>query len=162
MKKTLTPLAGIVFLISILIAGGCKASGAGASEDMDKIEINCKAVDVKGEMHFIIYDLNDTVEVIVNHTKDNVVANLTTYVKPKTKVIWTWVPDSEIDEFLKIKPKKYGDIIDKDPEKISGTQKFKLTIPKNAPVPSPEEKYEILFLNLDGDTITIDPYLRIR
>ncbi len=128
---------------------------------MEKVEIYCKAFEKNGVMHFEMYDSNDTKKVVANLTKDKLVANHTTDVMPKTQVTWEWTSDSKIEEFVRIGPKKPGKIIDKDAEKISGSKKFKLKIPRKAP-PDTTEKYDIIFVGLDGDTVTIDPYLRTR
>jgi plastocyanin len=158
MKKILTHLTGIGFLIAILIAGGCSA------EDK-KVNIYCKAVNIDGALQFEMFDSNDGKKVIAKPSKEDptkFVANDTTEVMPGTKVTWEWTSDSDIQEFLKIKPKKHGNIFKKDPEKDPETNKYKLRIPNDAPEPSPEEKYDIIFLDWNGNTVTIDPYLKIR
>ena len=160
MKKILTFLAGIVFIITILVAGGCKsASNNNDPEDKKNVKIYCKAFKENGVLHFEMYDSTDTKRVVANLTKDKLVANHTADVKPGTKVTWSWTNDSEIMEFVRIGPTRKGDIIDKDAEKISGTKKLRLEIPKDAT--EGKEKYDIVFVGWDGDTVTIDPYLKI-
>jgi hypothetical protein len=60
---------------------------------------------------------------------------------------------------VRIGPKKKGDIIDKDAEKISGTKKLKLDIPKDAT--EGKERYDIEFFDKDSILHIVDPYLRI-
>ncbi len=160
MKRILILLTGIMLLIAVLAAGSCAAPGAVPPEDKKNVEIFCKAFEINGVLHFEMYDSKDTTKVVVNLTKDKVVARHTTDIQPKTKVTWIWVKDSEIQEFVKIGPKKYGKIIIKNAERVPDTKKLRLKIPKNAPWDS-KEKYDIVFVDLVGDTVIIDPYLRI-
>ena len=162
MKKILTHLTGFVLLITILVAGGCSSTSNNENpKDMGKVKIYCKAFEKNGAMHFEMYDSNDAKKVVANLTKDKLVANHTTDIMPGTKVIWMWVPDSEIQKFVKIGPQTPGEIITRKARKILFTKKLKLKIPRKAP-PDKTEKYDIIFVGLDGDTVTIDPYLRIR
>ena len=152
MKKIFALLTGIVFTSTILVAGGCKpASNNDDPKDSKKVEISCKAVEKNGEIQFEMYDSNEPTKVVSDLTSD---------VAPGTKVIWMWVKDSEIQEFVKIGPKKPGKIITGNAKKISFTKKFMLKIPKKATKGT--EKYDIVFLDGDGNTYPIDPYLRIR
>ncbi len=155
MKKTLTFLTGILLLITILVAGFKPANDnddSNVSQDSKKVEIHCKAYVKDGVMHFEMYDSNNPT--IVGD-------NITTDVEPGTKVTWIWLPDSEIQEFVKIGPKKTGPIMTGNAEKVLGTKKLQLKIPKKAPIPSAKEKYDIVFKDKDGNIHPIDPYLRI-
>lgn len=156
MKKIHSLLTGIVLVIAILLAGGFKpATGnedANDPENLKKVEIYCKAYEKNGVMHFEMYDSNNP-----NVKGDNI----TTDVMPGGKVTWIWTPDSEIQEFVKIHPKKAGPIMTGNAAKVPGTKKFQLKIPKKAKIPSPKEKYDIVFKDKDGNDYPIDPYLRI-
>ena len=155
MKKTLTFLTGILFLITILITGFKPANDnddSNGPEDLKKVEIYCKAYVKDGVMHFEMYDSNNPT--IVGD-------NITTDVMPGAKVTWIWLQDSEIQEFVKINPKKAGPIMTGNAKKVSGTKKLQLNVPKKAKIPSPKEKYDIVFKDKDGNIHPIDPYLRI-
>ena len=165
MKKILTFLTGIVFVITILVAGSCSQKpGVSPGEDKGKVEIHCKAVEINGEMQFEMWDSNDNTKVVAKLcTDDNtkLVADDSTDVEPGTKVVWMWVQESEIQKFEKIGPQAPGQIITGNAKKILFTQRFSLKIPKKAPKPSEKEAYDIKFVDKDGKTWTIDPYLKI-
>jgi hypothetical protein len=153
MKKILTLLTGIVFLIAILIAGACRSDEPKGPKEVYIYLM--KASEQNGTMHLKMYDSNDTTIVIVD--------TLVTDVQPGTKVIWTFVKDSGIKKVEKIGPKNGSGnkIIKRDATRILFTKKFKLKIPKDAPIPSEREKYDIVFVDKGGNTWKIDPYLRI-
>jgi hypothetical protein len=154
MKKILAHLTGIVFLITILIAGGCNQEpGAKPAEDKKKVEIYCKAIEIDGKKHLIMYDSKDLYNVVVD--------SLVTDVKPGTRVIWKLVQGSGIEEFVKIGPKNPGQIMTGNAEKVFLTKKLKFKIPKEAPIPSEREKYDIKVKDIEGNIWEIDPYLRI-
>lgn len=164
MKKILTLLTGIVFIITILVAGGCgnadrqnKAASTGddpgvTETDTTRVEIYLKAILLDGSMHLEMYDSKKP--------KCEVVDNLVTVVYPGYTVSWKKATDSEIDEVLYIRPvKENGGIFPEDAMEDKGL--FKLIIPPNAPYDS-IEKYEIVFkAKKDTTTWIIDPYLRI-
>ena len=155
MKKTLAFLTGILFLITILVTGFKPANDnydTIVSQNEKKVEIYCKAYVKDGVLHFEMYDSNNPT--IVGD-------NITTDVEPGTKVTWTWLPDSEVQEFVKIGPKKAGPIMTGNAKKVPGTKKLQLKVPKKAKIPSPKEKYDIVFKDKDGNIHPIDPYLRI-
>ena len=162
MKKFLILLTGIVFLTTALVAGGCSSTDdPGLLEDLDKVEIYCEIVETGGAMHFIIYDSNDTIDVVINPANSKVDADLETIVEGKTKVTWIWTDHSEIDKFVKIGPiHPNGKIIPGNAKRVPFTNKLRLKIPKDATTGS--EEYDIQFVDTDGDTVTIDPYLKIR
>jgi hypothetical protein len=149
MKKNLTLLTGIVFLITILLAGACSPA---KGKEPKKVKIYVQAYEKDGKMHLKMYDSNDPSIVVIDtlHTK----------VWPGTKVIWKLVKDSGIKKLEKIGPKAPGRVINKDAKKIPGTKKFQFKIPDNAP-DNTEDKYDIKFTDKNGDSYTIDPYLRI-
>ena len=149
MKKNLTFLTGIVLLITFLVSGACNSA---KENDFKRVIIYLQAHETNGGKHLKMYDSNDKTIVVVD--------TLHTEVRPGTKVIWKLVKDSGIEKVEKIGPKNPGEIIIKDATRILFTKKFKLKIPKKAT--SGEEKYDIKFKDMDGNTVPIDPYLRIR
>jgi len=149
MKKILTPTV-IVFLITLLFAGGCSSPQPLTPA---KITIYLKVIEINGEKHLEMYDSYDITNAVVD--------TLTTDVWPKDKVIWVPLDGGGIKKIKKIGPEKKGKIIDKDARKMLFSKKFKLKIPKDAPIPSAKEKYDIVFEDKDGTTWPIDPYLRI-
>jgi len=155
MKKNLTFLTGIVFLITILVAGGCESAttndDSNGSKDLKRVTIYLQAHEIDEEMHLKMYDSNDLDKVVVD--------TLHTVVQPGTKVIWKLVKDSGIEKVEKIGPTNEGEIIIEDATKIIFTKRFKLKIPKNA-TPG-EDEYDIDFKAEDGKTWKIDPYLKI-
>lgn len=153
MKKNLTFLTGIAFLIAILVAGACTPPEGDDDplQNMKKVQISCKAVLIDGKLHFEMFDSNDPS--IVN-------GSLVTTVAPKTKVTWVWTTDSKIQEFVKIRPEHPGNkIMPGDAKKVLFTNKLRHKVPGDAT--TGEAKYDILFLNMEGDTVVIDPHLKI-
>lgn len=172
MKKILTHLTGIVFLITILTAGACnrgkKADDSKSEENgsREKVEITCKAVKTNGGLQFEIRDSNnEDLVVVAKFTKgDNkkFVADLETEVDPKTNVFWKWDAESDVDEFVKISPRHpNGKIMPRNAEKVPGSNQLKIKVPENGTVPGDKEAYDIIFLDWNKDTVTIDPYLKI-
>ena len=151
MKKISTHLTGTVLLVAVLIAGGCKK--ATGQNNLKKVDIYCKAVIVDGTIQFSMYASNDPT---------NVGSDIVTNVEPGTRVTWLWTEDSEIQKFVKIVPQNTGRIMPGPAKRVPLTQKLRLKVPNNAPVPSPQEKYDIEFVDEDGHTWPpIDPYLKI-
>ena len=175
MKKILTHLTGIVFLITILIAGGCGSATENDSQtftdptvpkvptvttdqtvpdEVDTVTIYLvKAFEENGKKHLKMFDSNDPNIVVVDTL-------LVTDVKPGTKVIWTFLEGSGIEKLKKIGPEKTDAIIIRDAKKILFKKDFQLKIPNSAK--PGQEKYDIVFEDEDGNTVPIDPYLRIR
>ncbi len=119
MKKILTHLTGIVFLITILVAAACSSEPSTQSlQEKKNVEIYCEAIEIAGAMHLRMYDSNDKSKIVID--------TLHTDVKRGTKVIWRWVQDSEMQEFLKISPKKPGKIMKNDAKKIHGTKEISI------------------------------------
>ena len=111
-----------------------------------------------------MYDSNDDTKVTALPSEDDktkLVASHYTEVEPRTKVKWIWTPDSEIKNFVKIGPITPGAVIPGDAKRVLFTKKRRLKIPSNAPS-NTEQEYLIEFLDEQGKTITIDPYLKIR
>jgi len=152
MKKILTLLAGIVFLTSILVAGGCgSAEVPKPLQNLDVVVIYVKAIQINGENHLEMYDSNDSTKVI---------DTLVTDVKPGTEVFWVLAPSSGLEKVTKIKPKNPGGSIIPAPTGLFPTNQKKLKVPNNA---NPgEEGYLIRVKDLEGNRWEIDPYLRIR
>ena len=155
MKKILTHLIGIVFLITILIAGACSPEGNNGKLQvgLEEVSIYLKAHEIDGKMHLKMYDSNDPTIVVVD--------TLHTYVRDSTLVIWRLADQSGIKKILKISPKNgRGNIIIRDARGFLTSQKKKLKIPDKQ-TPDDEEEYLIKFKDSDGNPHTIDPYLRI-
>ena len=176
MKKNLTFLTGIVFLITILLVGSCNSTvkkdeaEKRNTELLDslllaskKIYITCKAVEAEdGSLQFTMADKDDIV-VATPDPEDpyKFFAALITEVKAKKRVIWQWAKSSQVEEFLVISPKETGGNImpgDAEPLEKESRKKFKYDIPDDAK--EGEEKYIIQFIWKE-DTVTIDPYLEI-
>jgi len=154
MKKILTLLAGIVFLIIILVAGGCNPAVPPSVDGPKEVKIYLKAIEIAGEMHLEMYDSNKPKRIVID--------TLETRVNPGDTVVWKLKLLSGIKEIDKIGPKTPGKIINKDAEKIPGTKKFGLKIPDDAPIHSEREKYDIVFVDKKYNIAwPIDPYLRI-
>ena len=150
MKKTLKLLTGIAFLIAILAAASCSKPGA--------VKIQCNAVEVGGELVFTIYDADSTVVATPTMDPAKFVADLITDVEPGTVVFWEWDEDSEVDIFVNVAPPAPGKIFPGPANPSHDGKKFKLVIPGNAPEGT--EAYYIEFV-WKGDTVTIDPHLRV-
>jgi len=155
MKRILTLLTGIVFLITILIVGGClkacKQNGSTKVEnDSTKVEIYLKDTLIDGRMHLKMYN--------AKHPDKKVVDSLYTDVYPGYTVIWKKAVDSEIKKVNHIRPiEEGGKIFSKDAIEDRGLYKY--IIPSDAP--SGTEKYEIVFTDKNDTIWCIDPYLRI-
>ena len=164
MKKNLTLLTGIVFLITILLAGACsnrekEKSSTGeenapeeVKDDSTKVDIYLNAILIDGSMHLEMYDSKKPGCVVID--------GLVTVVYPGYTVTWKKVQHSNIDKVLDIRPindlgKIFGDGIKEiEPESL-----WTLKIPDVGPG---IVKYEIVFtVNKDTTTWTIDPYLKI-
>jgi len=170
MKKNLLFLTGIVFLITILVAGGCKTSPepralvGGYSDDPTAKHIRLKDSLIDDTMHLFMYDKKSECGVIDDHL---------IVVKRNHTVKWKNAKDSKIEAILYIRP--VGDstfwgaapVIDRT--EADSTEFFsinrgvlKLVIPDSATLDT-LVKYEIGF-TVQGykDTVfCIDPYLKI-
>ena len=179
MKKNLTFLTGIVFVITILIAGACGSAPENDSqtfadpavetdpivqtvpEEVDTVIIYLvEAFEENGTKHLRMYDSH--------YPENRVVDNLETFVWPGTVVIWVALNDSGIKKLKKISPKDSNsnrNIMHKDAAGFFYTLftgKKKHIVPDNAPRPSEIEGYLIKFKHEDGGSPwEIDPYLKI-
>lgn len=155
MKKILPLLTGIVFLFTILFAGGCSPSEVPpATEDLSVVRIYVKAVKINGENHLEMYDSNNTKRII---------DDLYTDVTDGTEVYWVLTDDSGLKKIKRIRPKESNDHI--MTKKAKGIFIFtgykKHVVPVNQ-TPGDEEGYYIKVKDEDGKKWEIDPYLRIR
>ena len=160
MKKNLILLTGIVFLITILLAGGCskgkpiEMEGVVIIKDSTKVIIHLKYTLIDGEKHLEMYDSNDPENVVVD--------SLYTWVARGMKVIWKFDSQSGIKKIHEIgSSKEVRNIFKEDARKRFLCKSFKLKIPNNAPWDETEE-YDIEFEVKDGNIYKIDPYLRVR
>ena len=163
MKKILTHLTGIGFLLAILIAGSCNR----ATTPKDGTDGNAGMAVVKPDSTIITIFLKDreilgTMHLEMSDSKKPqcpVIDNLETLVYPGDSVIWKKAKNSKIDEILHIRPVEKGGIIFPE-EPTLDKSLFKIKIPENA-IPG-IEKYEIVFTVKNDTTIyTVDPYLKI-
>ncbi len=160
MKKILILLTGIVFIITILVAGACSNGktpiGLAKEEiikDSTRVTIYLKAIEIGGEKHLQMYDSNKP--------DDKVVDTLSTWVVPGTKVIWKLDQNSGIKKINKIgSSKEVRNIFKNDARKRFLSKGFKLKLSDD--IDGEEEKYDIEITDTDGTPWPpIDPYLRI-
>lgn len=166
MKKILTHLTGIVFVITILVAGGCKQgtkdnAEATAGNEPKALAADSKDVDIflkdtlwiDGRVHLEMYDSRDT------HKKK--VDSLETVVYRGSTVTWKKATNSNIQEVHDIRLIEADSIFSLSKDSIGLMSLFKLEILKDAKLDT--IKYEIVFTVGDGGgTWCIDPYLRIE
>ena len=114
MKKNLVLLTGIVFVITILLAGGC---GSGNKQelvadvenestteeskediltDSTKVKIYLKDSLIDGRMHLEMYDSRDTTKIKVD--------SLYTLVYPGSTVTWKKATNSNVKDVIDIRP----------------------------------------------------------
>ena len=156
MKKILTFFAGIVFIITILVAGGCSQATADngavlAKDDSTKVDIYLKEILIDGIIHLEMYDSKKP--------DCEVIDNLVTVVYPGYTVTWKKASKSEIDEIKLIRIVEEKGTLFSDGLRVDKGL-YVLEISPNA---KPDTvKYDIVF-TVKGDTTnwTIDPYLRI-
>ena len=160
MKKNLVLLTGIVFLITILLAGGCskgkpiEMEGVVIIKDSTKVIIHLKDTLIDGERHLVMYDSNDPDNVVVD--------SLYTWVARGMKVIWKFDRHSGIKKIREIgSSKEARNIFKEDARKRFLCKSFMLKIPADAPWDETEE-YDIEYKVKDGNIYKIDPYLRVR
>jgi len=162
MKKILTLLAGIAFVIAILIASGCKMASsspqkAEQEKDPKKVTVVLKDTIINCMMHLVMYNDDDR--------KNSVIDNLYTDVQPGYTVKWKADNSSDIRHIHHVRIMDAGpwDLPDsclvatEDPDD-RGNLKFE--VPLNADTGT--VKYEIIFEDNDGGFWCIDPYLRIE
>jgi hypothetical protein len=167
MKKNLTLLTGIVFLITILITGACKPPSVEPEfttadlDDPTQQHIYLKDSSINGTTHLFMYDKKSECGVIDDHL---------IVVKRNHTVKWKNAKESKINEILHIRPVGdtafFGAVPEVDTKEGDSTEifsinrgVFKLVIPDTAKVDT-LIKYEIKFI-VEDDTTIIDPYLKI-
>ena len=164
MKKNLTFLTGIVFLITILVAGGCnqgtKQNGSTDKEDVmptfnndSTVEVYLKATEHNdGRKHLQMYNGKDSLNPVID--------SLTTVAPPGFTVVWKKAHQSGIKKVDNIRPiEDDGKIFRNGVNEIGVMSLHSLKIPINAD--SGTVKYEIVFTDKDDETWCIDPYLKI-
>ena len=153
MKKNFTLSTGIVFIIAILSAGGCKSAKDDkvTNEDLsyNKVIIYLRSVEVQGEKHLYLYDSNGT----------KAIDSLITDVKPGADVFWELERKSGIKKIMKINS-SHGvrNIFKEDPSGVPFSKAFQLKLKNDV---HDSEKYDIKVRLEDNTEKTIDPYLRI-
>ena len=155
MKKILNLPTVVLFLITILIAGGCgPANDPDLLENLDEVTIKVKAIKVNGDNHLEMYDSNDPKNVVID--------DLETFVKDGTKVFWMLADSSGLKKIRKIRPKdEDGDIITKNATGIWFLTKYKkYKVPDNQ-TSDDMEGYIVEVKDKDNNKWGIDPYLRI-
>lgn len=164
MKRNLIVLTGIVLVLSVLVAVGCKQSpkqnGSTTDDtqtqltaDSTEVDIYLKDTLIDGSMHLEMYDSKDTLKKVID--------SLYTVVYPGYTVTWKKAHDSNIKDVLNIHPvKDDGNIFGKGVEETEYRSLYKLEIPPDAKPGT--AKYEIYFtVKKDTTTWFVDPYLKI-
>lgn len=165
MKKFFTFSTGIVILIAILSAWGCKSpkDDMGVNKAViynktlvySKVVIYLRSIDSNGEKFIYMYDSNG------NTSIDNMqpVDSFETYVQPESDVFWELERNSGIKKIKEIKSSHgNGNIFKDDPSQIPFSKAFRLKLKKDI---YGREKYDIKIRLEDNTEITIDPFLRI-
>jgi hypothetical protein len=145
MKKIFILSTGIMFLLAILIVGGCKL---GYGRGHNKVYIYLSSVEINGEKHLKLRDSNG------NSATDS----LTTIVHPGNKVIWKLDSQSGISKVGKIYGMGDQNIFNKNPHKILLKKAFRFIVPDAA---EGKEEYGIDYTLVDNTEISRDPYLRV-
>lgn len=149
MKKIFTLSAGILLLVTILIALVCNCK---ANREYPKVTIiHIKAVIKDGKKHLRLCDSNGNIA--TDH--------LITSVEPGSVVIWKLRLFSNIDTIKQIySTEEKREIFWVDP-KEGPKNVFTLKVPENVSR-GVMEKYRIRFIHKDGKEAEIDPYIRIE
>jgi len=163
MKKILIPLTGIVFVIAILAAGGCRgnknqngSTEAGTQEmitiDTTTVYIYLKDTLIDGKEHLEMYDSKKPHDVVID--------SLYTKVNPGDTVIFMKAHKSEVKKVKNVRlVEKVFDIYSIEFRVDSGL--YVLIIDPEAPV-GETAKYEIYFtVKQDTTTHFVDPYLEL-
>lgn len=151
MKKILTHLTGIVFLITILLAGACNQQDQPMEKGPKKVIITLKAVKINGEKHLEMYDSNNPDNIVID--------KLETLVYPGDTVVWQIISGWKLKKVERIGPVNPGKIIVKDADQVPDSKALILVIPKDAPWDT-IEKYDIKCKGWISKW-EIDPYLKL-
>ena len=158
MKKNLTLLTGIVFLITILAAGGCgsgdkQSAPANLENDSTRV-VYLKDTLIDGRMHLEMYNEKKPDKKVIDH--------LVTVVNPGYTVIFKKAHKSNIKKVHNMRPVEgYANIFMEVDSLKRGL--FELEIYPDAPYDI-IVKYEIMFTvkgTTKETTWLIDPFLRI-
>ena len=174
MKKNLTFLTGIVFLITILVAGSCgnseKQNSPPEEEEIPNdspkvadaptsVSIYLKDTLIDGRMHLEMYHARDSLKKVID--------TLTTVVYRGYTVTFMNADESNIKKVNHIRLVEVDSIFSGEVIEVEGRSLFKLEILPNAPYDT-IVKYEIVFTVKDTTKETtkettwcIDPYLKI-
>jgi hypothetical protein len=177
MKKTLTFLTGIVFLIAILVAVGCKevkmqVTTEDNDETLTESELPPAILADDSTVTVVVYDkmIGCFKHLIMENVTDTgrskkVIDTLTTIVRPGYTVIWVK------HDSAKLKKVHHVRILDSSPWSTSDTclagtvieadagNYIKFDIPLDAD--TGKVKYEVIFEDKDKNFWYIDPHLRI-
>jgi len=163
MKKILTLLAGIVFLITILVADGCnnskKENGstpvgkapAAVKPDTTTVSIYLKEYEIHGIMHL---EMSDS-----KKPECPVIDNLETMVFPGDTVIFMKASGSKVKEVISVSLVEQTFIASNEDVKVDSGL-YVLIIDPTAPMDT-IIKYDIEFAIDKDTTYIIDPYLKI-
>jgi len=163
MKKNLTSLTGIVLLISLLIAFGCRSKEEEKGREIDLEVVEDPDVTIVLNNAVERKDKRKHLEMYNSYNPDSVVVDsLITDVSPGDIIIWDKKSTSGI-RIIHVRPiKENGIIFPEAAKEMSYKNKkvFTITIPDGVK-PGTIEKYEIVFEDDDKNTWCIDPHLRI-
>ncbi|MFH0841639.1 MAG: hypothetical protein V1903_03360 [Bacteroidota bacterium] len=152
MKKIITLLTGIVFLLTFLSAGGCtRANAQKRAIVQKKVTIYLRSIEINGEKHLSMFD-----------TYGNLVTDsLRTFVKAGGIVFWELDYASGIEKLERIYSPQGKKIFITDAKKQVLGKGFKLKVP-DALDEGTEEEYIIEYIDQDNSKVKIDPYIRIK
>jgi len=153
MKNSFTLSMGIVFLITILSAKGCKpAKENRPSDEFKKVTITLnKTVKIHAKNHIEMSDPKNS----------NVIDSLLkTGVQRGTTILWKIKRSSGIKKIDSIYPKTENhNIFKENPSKKFLSKTFKFVVPADA---TREEEYAIDYILEDNIKDSTDPYIRIE
>jgi len=157
MKKILTHLTGIVFLLAILVAGSCQ-DGKTTNDPTNPENETTKVIKVQeilidGRMHLEMWNEENPKCVVIDA--------LTTYVNRGNTVRWEKADGAKLQSILQIRPVKEGGTI--IPKGVRAEDEGMTSISFKVPAGAKPgiEKYEIIFMDEAGGIWIIDPYLKL-
>ena len=163
MKKNLSLLTGIVFLITILTAGACgkkpEQKGKAATSDDSTVVVYLKDTLKDGRIHLAMYNEKKSDSIVID--------SLTTVVYPGYHVVFYNAKKSKIKKVHNMRPAEGQADIFTEVDSINKRGLFELEVYSNAPQDT-IVKYEIVFTvkkvkeGVEKETTwCIDPFLRI-